>query len=196
MMKSMNVREHACVLAALAFWAREGAASAGHERDIASADGEFDELNAKEIEGLRQRLSAEGEALTCAQLAGKVDKIVQCLSANGEINSHAAPLGPVELREQAVEVRDALQQLGDGEAICSVMMQDFVGDYDRPEELAEWKWVQGNASFAHRENGRDGIWEFVLNLSRRFDDVPMKLQQPLRDARKAGFAYLLFHQGT
>ncbi|MBK6616544.1 hypothetical protein [Ottowia sp.] len=195
-MKNMNAREHACVLAALAFWAREGAASGGHERDIASGEGQFDELNADEIEALRQRLSAEGETVTYAGLADKVDEIIQCFSTNGEFNSHSAPMGTVELREQAVEVRDALQQLGDGEAICSVMMQDFVGDYDRPEELVEWKWVQENASFAHRDNGRDGIWEFMLNLSRTFDAVPMQLQQPIRYARQAGFAYLLFHQGT
>ena len=82
------------------------------------------------------------------------------------------------------------------EEIASVMMQDIVGEYDVPEEVPEWAWVEREASFNHSRNGQDGIWEFVLNLSRTFKDVPVKLKSTIEEARCANMAYLIFHQGT
>lgn len=82
------------------------------------------------------------------------------------------------------------------EEILEVQMQDFVGDYDTPETIPEWLWVAQNASFAHVRNGHDGVWEFVLNMTRTFEDVPQSLQALLSDASDKGISYIIFHQGT
>lgn len=80
--------------------------------------------------------------------------------------------------------------------IREVMMQDIVGDYDVPESVPEWKWVEENASFAHVQNGvADGIWEFILNLGNMLAP-PEKLKPVVEQAHKDGIAYLVFHQGT
>ena len=82
------------------------------------------------------------------------------------------------------------------EEIGSVMMQDLVGSYDTPDQVPEWAWVEREASFSHKENGKQGVWEFVINLSRHFDDVPEKLQATITKARNEGLSYLIFDQGT
>lgn len=195
-MLNLNERQLACVVAALTYWRREGPGSAGEERDIACGDGAFDELSADEISSLIDDLQGDEQPTNgYSDMASKLDDIVQCFSRNGEFNSHTAPLGTVEVRETAVEVRDWLQGLSAGEPILSVMMQDLIGDYDEPNG-SEWKWVESNASYSHCRNAEDGVREFILNLSRTFDSIPKKLQATLKSARQAGFAYVLFHQGT
>jgi hypothetical protein len=82
------------------------------------------------------------------------------------------------------------------EEIGSVMMQDIVGDYEGPENVPEWAWVEREASFSHVRNGQDGVWEFVLNLSRRFTNIPDRLRPVIDRARRGNLAYLIFHQGT
>ncbi|MBK4735968.1 hypothetical protein [Noviherbaspirillum pedocola] len=83
----------------------------------------------------------------------------------------------------------------DMERVASVMMSDIVGSYDTPDTVAEWSWVERNASFSHRDNGESGVWDFMLNLARQFDDIPQLLAPVIAEARAAGVAYLLFHQG-
>lgn len=83
-----------------------------------------------------------------------------------------------------------------GSKIREVMMQDLVGDYDVPDDVPEWAWVEENASFSHVRNGQDGVWEFMLNLSRTFHDVPERIAPTLKQAVSDGVAYLVFHQGT
>ncbi len=80
--------------------------------------------------------------------------------------------------------------------IAELMMQDVVGDYETPNAVPEWKWVEKNASFAHTDNGNAGVWEFVLNLSTTFADIPEKLLPHIQQAQAAGVSYLLVHQGT
>ena len=82
------------------------------------------------------------------------------------------------------------------EEITHIMMQDVVGDYDTPDKIPEWKWVEDNASFAHVNNGEHGVWEFVLNLSRHFTDAPDRLKPVLQRASADCMAYVIFHQGT
>lgn len=82
------------------------------------------------------------------------------------------------------------------EEIGSVMMQDVVGDYDLPDTVPEWIWVEREASFSHCRNGSGGIWEFVVNLSRTFELVPDRLKPILSEARDKRLSYLVFHQGT
>lgn len=83
------------------------------------------------------------------------------------------------------------------ETMASILMQDVVGDYDDPQQLPEWQWVEQHSSFAHRDNGEDGVWEFVINLSRSHAaEPPPRLLTVMDSARRRGVSYLLVHQGT
>lgn len=84
----------------------------------------------------------------------------------------------------------------ENEKIRSVMMQEIVGDYDAPDEVSEWNWVKENASFVHSRNGQAGVWEFVLNLSNLWDDIPENLAPVISSARADHVGYLIIHQGT
>ncbi len=84
----------------------------------------------------------------------------------------------------------------DSAAIGHIMMQDVAGDYDAPETVPEWQWVERNASYDCRGNGFDGVWEFILNLAKTFEDIPEKLAPVIEKARQSNLAYLIFHQGT
>lgn len=82
------------------------------------------------------------------------------------------------------------------ETIGSVMLQDVVGDYDVPEEVPEWSWIEANASYSHQGNGLEpGVWEFVLNLTRDFQSIPDRLAAVIAQARQRKLAYLILHQG-
>ena len=80
--------------------------------------------------------------------------------------------------------------------IREIMMQDLVGDYDVPDDVPEWAWVEKHASFGHVRNGQNGIWEFILNLSLTFHDVPERIAPAIKKTASDGVAYLVFHQGT
>lgn len=84
----------------------------------------------------------------------------------------------------------------DSQTVREFLVQDLVGDYDTPDDVPEWTWIQQNASYCHVRNGQSGIWEFVLNLSITFDDVPKRFQHVLDLARLDGISYCIFHQGT
>lgn len=79
-----------------------------------------------------------------------------------------------------------------------VMMQDVVGDYEVPEEIPEWQWVQQNAAFSHLRNNQDGIWEFMVAVESfaDSDDIPDKLKALFKKARHHKAAWIMFHQGT
>lgn len=110
----------------------------------------------------------------------------------------------VELAEEIDRLREEIKAAGGAEIlpgatreeVASVMLQDIVGDYDVPENVPEWGWVEREASFSHVRNGQDGVWEFVLNLSRQFADIPDRLRPVIDRARRGNLAYLIFHQGT
>lgn len=82
------------------------------------------------------------------------------------------------------------------EEVGSITMQEIVGDYDTPDTVPEWAWVEARASFTHCKNGQAGVWEFVLNLAKAFDDIPDKLAPVLAEATKKHLSYLVIHQGT
>lgn len=95
--------------------------------------------------------------------------------------------------------RDDCQEIFPGavrQEIASVMMQQVVGDYDDPGTVPEWQWLEKEASFAHHQNGTNGIYELVLNLALAFEFVPPKLRPVIEKAQAMGLAYLVFHQGT
>lgn len=103
--------------------------------------------------------------------------------------------GSIETRFGADDATEVLPGATRQE-IAEVMMQDIVGDYDLPDQVPEWNWVEKNASFAHTSNGKSGIHEFVLNLSNHWDDIPEKLKPVINQARSQGMSYLILHQGT
>lgn len=80
--------------------------------------------------------------------------------------------------------------------VREIQMQDVVGDYDTPDRVPEWAWIAANACFQHIHNGQDGVWEFVLNLSCTFSEVPETLKPVLAAAYRDQISYLIFHQGT
>lgn len=84
---------------------------------------------------------------------------------------------------------------GDTESVASVLMPD-VFDYDTPDEIPEWEWIENNASFKHVQNGENGIYEFMINTALDFPDVPKSLASYINEAKQKKIAYLMFHQGT
>lgn len=80
--------------------------------------------------------------------------------------------------------------------LCDVCMPDIVGDYDTPDDLLEWEWVEAVSSYGHKANGCVGVWEFIINLSNPLNDIPEKLRTTIQTAIQNGYHYILFHQGT
>lgn len=81
--------------------------------------------------------------------------------------------------------------------IFEVMMQDFVDDYDVPDSVPEWQWVQKNAAFSHRDNGKDGgVWEFMVNVDCATAGMPDTLKPLFEKARLHKAVWVMFHQGT
>ncbi|MBL4901018.1 MAG: hypothetical protein JKX76_15530 [Colwellia sp.] len=80
--------------------------------------------------------------------------------------------------------------------IIDVCMLDVVDQYDTPDEVPEWEWIEKNSCYEHSKNGQCGIWEFVLNLSVDLSGIPDKLKSVIDTAKKQHCAYILFHQGT
>ena len=155
------------------------------------------------------------EASTYQSFMTQIAQVV-CDHCGGEIRNKAEPLddvwyvgihgndslpssggiwSPYDSEGELFSLKEVLPGACQAE-ITHVMMQDVVGDYDTPDEIPEWKWVEDNASFAHVNNGEHGVWEFVLNLARGFTDVPDRLKPILQRASADGMAYVIFHQGT
>ena len=83
------------------------------------------------------------------------------------------------------------------ESVGVIKMQDIVGNYDVPQTVPEWKWVEKHASFTHVRNGQgEGVWEFVINLSLDLTDIPPRLAPVIAEARRKLLAYLVINQGT
>jgi hypothetical protein len=82
------------------------------------------------------------------------------------------------------------------QAILDVCMPDIIGDYDVPDNIPEWKWIEEKACYSHNLNGQDGIWEFIVNLAYGIENVPEKLAPVIAAANRDGVNYILFHQGT
>lgn len=74
-------------------------------------------------------------------------------------------------------------------------MLDIVGDYDIPDDVPEWKWIEEYASFSHRGNGiEDGVWELIINLENFLDNIPERLAPVIAAAHQHHCAYIIFHQ--
>lgn len=82
--------------------------------------------------------------------------------------------------------------------VMEVYMPDIVGDYDVPESVPEWQWVEEHHSFAHRKNGVEGgVWEFLVNVECHHDkpDMPDSLRIAMKQAKLSGAAWVMFYQG-
>lgn len=92
-------------------------------------------------------------------------------------------------------ISDGLFDQGNVSSVGDILMPDIF-DYDTPDEISEWAWIEKNASFKHAKNGEDGVFEFMLNTSLEFTDIPSALAPYIEEAKEKKIAYLLFHQGT
>ncbi len=80
--------------------------------------------------------------------------------------------------------------------------------YEVPGDCPEWEWIEKHASMTHKDNGKSGIWDHLLNLSTigevngiatsiiTTQAAPALLSKLILDAEKAGASFVLFHQGT
>lgn len=148
-------------------------------------------LEASEVESLTEDALREA-------VGAEVDEMV---GMTGNTGDALDLLRLIEARdgETDKDIPDAVTcSPGDGvnSAILEIQMQDLVGDYDVPEDVPEWAWIEQNASFSHKENGSSGVWEFMINLGKTLPDIPPRLAAVVERARQAKAAYLLFHQGT
>lgn len=72
-------------------------------------------------------------------------------------------------------------------------------EYDKPEDVAEWRWVVELASFSHQGNGTEpGVWEFMVyadRLRERLEDIPEIFLPEVRRALELDAVWVMFHQG-
>lgn len=93
------------------------------------------------------------------------------------------------------DLNDVIQEQ-DIQGITHVSVAELVDEYDDPEVIPEWIWIKQNASYGHIHNGKDGVYEFVLNMSMTFKDIPDALYPVIVEANQKNIAYLVFHQDT
>jgi hypothetical protein len=100
---------------------------------------------------------------------------------------------PLEMAKQAA--RTMSQPLI---GVYEVYMPDLF-QYDVPEEVPEWQWVERNASLGHRGNGVEGgVWEFMVHhekIRERLNEVPARLLTEVKKALELDAVWLMFHQG-
>lgn len=80
-------------------------------------------------------------------------------------------------------------------SIKDVDMTDLF-DYDTPDDLPEWEWVEANSSYSCKHNNSSGVWDFIVNLSRELTDIPTSLVETIESAKADNCSYILFNQGT
>jgi hypothetical protein len=102
--------------------------------------------------------------------------------------------------EALLAVRKGLRELNCRQAasflsVVEVNMLDIVGDYDVPEQVPEWAWIESNSSFAHKGNGTEpGVYEFMVHI-KAADQAPERLQPLFELAKEQNAAWVMFHQG-
>jgi hypothetical protein len=104
-------------------------------------------------------------------------------------------LTPDDISADNVDV-DLLNQESSTMSILDVNMTDIIGDYDTPDGIKEWQWIQKNACFSHRNNGKEGLWDFMVNISVEHTNTPFNLLPVIISAIASGHSYILFNQGT
>lgn len=72
-------------------------------------------------------------------------------------------------------------------------------EYDDPQAVPEWRWIEAMAAFEHKRNGTEpGVWEFMVHgdkLRQQLHEVPKLLRPEVDRALSHGAAWVMFHQG-
>ena len=97
--------------------------------------------------------------------------------------------------EQTIEPK---QSVGQVLKYMDVNMTDHF-EYDTPDTLHEWEWIEGRARWAHRGNGVEGgVWEYMVTVSTFENDpgcVPDTLKPFFEQAVKEDCFWIMFNQG-
>lgn len=84
------------------------------------------------------------------------------------------------------------------EKYLDVNLMDII-EYDEPETVPEWEWIEQHARWAHRGNGNEaGVWEFMVTVSTLENDaasIPATLKPFFDQAEAEGCIWIMFHQG-
>lgn len=163
-----------------------------HEDEFSLADGTMRTIK-RSTDELGQPRSRYARVVVGDLEVARFDSGPQLRAIDNAIELLSELLGNGDVRGLTADEPDSTPDVS---RTLSVNMLDIVGSYESADDVPEWKWVENNASFAHCDNGQDGIWEFLLNLSLDFRDVPPKLETVIKDARLGGMHYLMLHQGT
>lgn len=113
--------------------------------------------------------------------------------------STQTPEAPQQVDEAARHRQDLLTTLfaeSNQGTMLFVNIQDIVGQYELPEQIPEWAWIEKHHSLAHAQNGKYGVWEFAVNVELERKDAPERLQPLLAQALANNVSYVVFHQGT
>jgi hypothetical protein len=83
--------------------------------------------------------------------------------------------------------------------MLEVNLVEVLPEYDQPEDVPEWRWIQENASFDHRRNGQDGTWEFIVQLREECEEefqnsIPPALKPFFQYAAERGATCICFYQ--
>ena len=85
--------------------------------------------------------------------------------------------------------------------VLEVNLVDVLNEYDAPDDVPDWQWVEDNHSFAHKANNAEpGIWEFMVRVDKTDDPefsagMPVTLRPFFARAKATGAAWVMFHQG-
>jgi hypothetical protein len=84
--------------------------------------------------------------------------------------------------------------------VFDLEMMDAVGEYDDPEEVEEWAWVEQNASYAHTDKEEFGAFDYILSLCKfegaGANDIPANLKPFFEQAAEQDCTYMMIHQGS
>lgn len=85
--------------------------------------------------------------------------------------------------------------------VLEVNLVDVLNEYDAPDDVPDWQWVEDNHSFAHKANNAEpGVWEFMVHVEKTkdqsfFEGMPVTLRPFFERAKADGAAWVMFHQG-
>lgn len=85
--------------------------------------------------------------------------------------------------------------------VIEVNLVEVLNEYDAPDEVPDWKWVEKHHSFAHQDNGAEpGVWEFMVRSDKMNDPeflagMPNMLRPFFERAKADGAPWIMFHQG-
>lgn len=85
--------------------------------------------------------------------------------------------------------------------VIEVNLVEVLNEYDVPEDVPDWNWVEQHHSFAHKGNGVEGgVWEFMIHTSKAenpdfVEGMPATLRPFFELAKTKGAAWVMFHQG-